>query len=177
MHLNLFNSRILFQQIIFIYVVSSFVYSYLLFKYYSLQFCVSLHFSNIWSTLSSSLHRGHSWHHWWNGGTHPLILKIFTLQPLYPRRNAPRYPLKRRLRKVQSWSEYFVGKKNPFPVLEMKSTAYAGKYTDCAVWARGIIWKKLVLWDRGGTVVKVLCCKSEGHWFDPSWCHWHFSMT
>jgi len=28
--------------------------------------------------------------------------------------------------------------------------------------------------DRGGTVVKVLCYKSEGHWFDPSWCHWIF---
>ena len=25
--------------------------------------------------------------------------------------------------------------------------------------------------DRGGTVVKVLCYKSEGCWFDPSWCH------
>jgi len=25
--------------------------------------------------------------------------------------------------------------------------------------------------DRGGTEVKVLCYKSEGHWFDPSWCH------
>ena len=25
--------------------------------------------------------------------------------------------------------------------------------------------------DRGGTVVKVLCYKSEGRWFDPSWCH------
>ena len=31
--------------------------------------------------------------------------------------------------------------------------------------------------DRGGTVVKVLCYKSEGHWFDPSWCHWNFSLT
>ena len=28
--------------------------------------------------------------------------------------------------------------------------------------------------DRSGTVVKVLCYKSEGHWFDPSWCHWNF---
>ena len=26
--------------------------------------------------------------------------------------------------------------------------------------------------DRGGTVVKVLCYKSEGRWFDPSYCHW-----
>ena len=27
-------------------------------------------------------------------------------------------------------------------------------------------------WDRGSTVVRVLCYKSEGRWFDPSWCHW-----
>jgi len=27
------------------------------------------------------------------------------------------------------------------------------------------------------TVVKVLCYKSEGRWFDPSWCHWNFSLT
>ena len=31
------------------------------------------------------------------------------------------------------------------------------------------------LWgDRGSTVVKVLCYKSEGRWFDPSWCQWIF---
>ena len=24
---------------------------------------------------------------------------------------------------------------------------------------------------RSSTVVKVLCYKSEGRWFDPSWCH------
>jgi len=28
--------------------------------------------------------------------------------------------------------------------------------------------------DRGSTVVKVLCYKLEGRWFDPSWCHWIF---
>jgi len=27
--------------------------------------------------------------------------------------------------------------------------------------------------DRGSTVFKVLCYKSEGRWFDPSWCHWN----
>ena len=27
---------------------------------------------------------------------------------------------------------------------------------------------------RGSTVVKVLCYKSEGRWFDPSWYHWIF---
>ena len=28
--------------------------------------------------------------------------------------------------------------------------------------------------DRGSTVVKVLCYKSEGRCFDPSWCQWIF---
>ena len=28
--------------------------------------------------------------------------------------------------------------------------------------------------DRCGTVVKVLCYKSEGRCFDPRWCHWIF---
>jgi len=31
--------------------------------------------------------------------------------------------------------------------------------------------------DRGSTVVKVLCYKSEGRWFDPSWCHWNSLLT
>jgi len=31
--------------------------------------------------------------------------------------------------------------------------------------------------DRGSSVVKLLCCKSVGRWFDPSWCHWNFSLT
>jgi len=31
--------------------------------------------------------------------------------------------------------------------------------------------------DRDSTVVKVLCYKSEGRWFDPIWCHWNFSLT
>ena len=28
--------------------------------------------------------------------------------------------------------------------------------------------------DRGGTVVQVLCYKSEGRWFHPSWCNLEF---
>jgi len=28
--------------------------------------------------------------------------------------------------------------------------------------------------DHGSAVVKVLCYKSEGHWFDPSWFQWIF---
>jgi hypothetical protein len=30
--------------------------------------------------------------------------------------------------------------------------------------------------NRGSTVVKVLCYKSKGRWFDPSWCNWDFSF-
>ena len=26
-------------------------------------------------------------------------------------------------------------------------------------------------------MLKVLCYKSEGRWFDPSLCHWKFSLT
>jgi len=36
----------------------------------------------------------------------------------------------------------------------------------------------LLIWagggDRSSTVVKVLCYKSVGRWFDPSWCQWTF---
>ena len=38
-----------------------------------------------------------------------------------------------------------------------------------------LISLKLLAW--GGTVVKVLWYKSEGRWFNPSWCHWNFSLT
>ena len=30
---------------------------------------------------------------------------------------------------------------------------------------------------RRTAVVKVLCYKSEGRWFDSRWCHWNFSLT
>ena len=33
------------------------------------------------------------------------------------------------------------------------------------------------LGDRGSTVVKVLCYKSEGRSFDSRWFHWNFSLT
>ena len=32
----------------------------------------------------------------------------------------------------------------------------------------------LYVGDRVSTVVKVLCYKSEGRWFDPSLCQWIF---
>jgi len=39
------------------------------------------------------------------------------------------------------------------------------------------LWYDVVIGDRGSTVVKVLCYKSEGRWFALSWCHWKFSLT
>ena len=35
----------------------------------------------------------------------------------------------------------------------------------------------MLQWDRGSTVVEVLCYKSEGRWFNSRWCHWNFSLT
>jgi len=35
----------------------------------------------------------------------------------------------------------------------------------------------IVTGDSGGSVVKGLCYKSEGRWFDSRWCHWNFSLT
>ena len=42
---------------------------------------------------------------------------------------------------------------------------------------KSIVVYVTVVGDRGGTVVKVLCYKSEGRWFDSRWCHWNFSLT
>jgi len=39
------------------------------------------------------------------------------------------------------------------------------------------LYELSLLGNSSGTVVKVLCYKSEGRWFDPSWCHWNFSLT
>ena len=48
----------------------------------------------------------------------------------------------------------------------------------CYVYPVKLIKKVLCLFvDRGSTVVKVLCYKSEGRWFDPSWCNLNFSLT
>ena len=45
------------------------------------------------------------------------------------------------------------------------------------IWSFFLSSATLISGDRGGTVVKVLCYKSEGRWFDSRWCHWNFSLT
>ena len=50
------------------------------------------------------------------------------------------------------------------------------------IWVRSEFWfcigeicyKTYRIGERGGAVVKVLCYKSEGRWFDSRWCHWNF---
>jgi len=39
------------------------------------------------------------------------------------------------------------------------------------------IYIYIYIWNRGSTVVKALCYKSESHWFDSRWCHWNISLT
>jgi hypothetical protein len=53
-----FKYVILLLLIIFWYAVSSFICSHLLSKTYSFHLCVSLHFSNVWTTFSSPLSWG-----------------------------------------------------------------------------------------------------------------------
>ena len=36
---------------------------------------------------------------------------------------------------------------------------------------------EVLVGDCGSTVVKALCYKSVGRWFDPSWCQWNFLLT
>jgi len=49
-----------------------------------------------------------------------------------------------------------------FVILKFDSTTFQAKN----------ILPLLLRVDRGSTVVNVPCYKSEGRWFDPSWCHW-----
>ena len=45
------------------------------------------------------------------------------------------------------------------------------------VWVKNFVLGRSQRGDRGSTVVMVLCYKSKGRWFDPTWCHWNFSLT
>ena len=67
-----------------------------------------------------------------------------------------------------------------FVVYEVWNSEFeTGSLFDACHWSLLIIIMIIIvgIGDRGGTVVKVLCYKSKGRWFDPSWCHWNFSFT
>ena len=61
------------------------------------------------------------------------------------------------------------------------SSASNANAPQCHLWSAPLYsifpWYLIKDGDRGSTVVKVLCYKSEGRWFDPSWCLWNFSLT
>jgi len=64
-----------------------------------------------------------------------------------------------------------------FPFSSMRATCFADliilDFTTLLIFVGSTNYDE----DRGGTVVKVLCYKSEGRWFDSSWCHWNFPLT
>ena len=41
----------------------------------------------------------------------------------------------------------------------------------------GFSFVKAFIGAHSGTVVKVLCYKSGGRWFDSRWCNWNFLLT
>ena len=45
---------------------------------------------------------------------------------------------------------------------------YTYMYTYIYIYIHIYIYLYIYIWDRGSTVVKMLCYKSEGRWFDPS---------
>ena len=62
-------------------------------------------------------------------------------------------------------------------VRSIKRYCFVRKHAEIPVQLEIFILQYIIIGGRGGTVVKVLCYKSEGRWFDPSWCHWNFSLT
>ena len=62
-------------------------------------------------------------------------------------------------------------------------TLLQGNYTDisgCIVFKTSVTlvaFETVHFMIGSGIVVKVLCYKLEGRWFDPRWCHWNFSLT
>jgi len=63
----------------------------------------------------------------------------------------------------------------------MKSWGVGGGGATAPQWARASSFtrfldhtQRLTTGDRGSTVVKVLCYKSEGRGLDHRWCHWIF---
>ena len=57
----------------------------------------------------------------------------------------------------------------------MYMCAYSYIYTYVCIYI--YIYIYICIGDRGSTVVKVLCYKSEGRWFDTSWCQRIISLT
>ena len=56
-------------------------------------------------------------------------------------------------------------------------TSLCGEHNDVSEELAAVTFRLYVIsGDRGITVVKVLCYKSESRCFNLSWCHWNFSL-
>ena len=66
----------------------------------------------------------------------------------------------------------FVSGTKQIDVNVLGSPILCGKCSGNCIFSYYTVWG-----DRGGTVVKVLCYKSEGRWFNSRWRHWNFSLT
>ena len=62
----------------------------------------------------------------------------------------------------------------PVQFWESPNMSAARKIFFVVISSRSIKLTTHIWGDRGSPVVKVLCYKSEGRWFDPSWCQWIF---
>ena len=62
-----------------------------------------------------------------------------------------------------------------FPTLQVATTGYSYSHPELNFLDPYFIFMCMHYnhCHRSGTVVKVLCYKSLGRWFDSRWCHWH----
>ena len=60
------------------------------------------------------------------------------------------------------------------PTVPILSQINPSMLLEATSWRSILVSSSRLCGDRGGTVVKVLCYKSEVRWFDPSWCQWIF---
>ena len=78
---------------------------------------------------------------------------------------------------LRSWLIHLAKKFAAFYETRRFITAFTNARHLSVSWASSIQSIPKDFRDRGSTAVKVLSYKSEGHWFDTSWCHWKFSLT
>ena len=107
------------------------------------------------------------------------IYKGIQVQQILPQMCECRVQIKGKAAPLQAWSGPEGSRKLRFP--DFMTTAQDGgkvvNLTHRPPLPPGNTPGTHFCWDRGSTVVKVLCYKSEGLWFDSRWCHWNFSLT
>jgi len=62
-------------------------------------------------------------------------------------------------------------------ILHVAQTVNTVQLQHCMPQKHGLFQVYNCEWDRGSTVVKVFCYKSEGRWFDSRLCNCNFTLT